>query len=141
MGRDTVLGEVNYPRRRLILAGGTRQTDYDDDDACAKSKPATSLLSGDDARKPLLICFLLADGRFVPFEPLRLELEFKTSANLERWRAELCVACNNSRPIAQKPLLTTNGHKGFEGLFPHESNAITSHTAPWMSQPKEVTPP
>jgi len=44
---------------------------------------------GADIRKPLPLCFLLADGRFQPFEAVWLELHFKTGEDFQMWHDEL----------------------------------------------------
>merc|ERR1712151_443937 len=51
---------------------------------------------GETPRLPLVLCFLLPDGRFQPFNALWLELMFKTDSELEQWERELQNACQAS---------------------------------------------
>merc|ERR1711953_1473599 len=41
----------------------------------------------------LPLCFLLADGRFQPFEAVRLELQFEADDELRTWALELWQVC------------------------------------------------
>lgn len=48
-----------------------------------------------DSRQPLSICFLLADGRFQPFEALWLEMQFSTDEDVTMWAEELDSICDS----------------------------------------------
>eukprot|EP00930_Biecheleria_cincta_P099491 TRINITY_DN91114_c0_g1_i1.p1 TRINITY_DN91114_c0_g1~~TRINITY_DN91114_c0_g1_i1.p1 ORF type:complete len:766 (+),score=127.16 TRINITY_DN91114_c0_g1_i1:37-2334(+) len=81
--RDAVLRDVSYEGRSLIVAGRKRIEEVDLD--------AERIVGpfGDTTRHSLPLCFLLADGRFQPFEALWLELQFASSDELQMWAGVL----------------------------------------------------
>jgi len=89
--QDAVLRDVNRQNRHLILAGKPRTESKPGDRLSVGPRPGMPF--GDATRMPLPLCFLLADGRFQPFEALWLELQFNSDEELELWARELGVAC------------------------------------------------
>jgi len=110
--QDAVLRDVDYTAQHLVLAGrpkgraelekenevlagggssGDREGDYSRD---PHGQTASRPLPFGDPRLPLPLCFLLADGRFQPFEALWLEIQFNTDEDLETWARELGAACD-----------------------------------------------
>jgi hypothetical protein len=77
--QDAALQEVRPSYRQLVLSG-----------RCESVK-------GADQRLPLQLCFILADGRFQPFEALWFELELKSNEEFETWSQELGVACGEDQ--------------------------------------------
>merc|ERR1712224_543186 len=61
------------------------------DEESSKDQPDTLSV----APSALPICFLLADGRFQPFEALRLELQFDTEEELRVWATALWQVCGD----------------------------------------------
>jgi hypothetical protein len=114
--QDAVLRDVDYTHLHLILAGklkcraesGVADEGNNPDPTLqgpgrentasknlAEMNNATSRqLPFGDPRLPLPLCFLLADGRFQPFDALWLEIQFETKDELDMWVRELGVACD-----------------------------------------------
>mmetsp|Transcript_2552 Transcript_2552/g.7586 ORF Transcript_2552/g.7586 Transcript_2552/m.7586 type:complete len:749 (-) Transcript_2552:50-2296(-) len=84
--QDAVVRDVNRRGRSVVLAGRPRVQ-------LGEERPAVP--AGDLHRQPLPLCFLLADGRFQPFEAQWLELQFSSDEELEHWAREVAVACNS----------------------------------------------
>lgn len=96
--QDVVLGDVNRQTRLLVLVGRPSSEPRPTDKLTSAPKPRTPSL--DLGRAPLPLCFLLADGRFQPFEAMRLELRFSLDEELELWAQELGVACSCQGPVS-----------------------------------------
>lgn len=101
--QEAVVRDVNRQNRHLILAGrpraplGGKSTGKGGSAKDGGSQAATRLPFGDSARMPLPLCFLLADGRFQPFEALWLELQFQADEDLNTWAADLRFGCDGRR--------------------------------------------
>lgn len=95
--QDAVLREVSRAHQHLILAGRLKTP------RTGAAGPVEPILPfGDDGRHPLTLCFLLADGRFQPFEALWLELAFKTQDEVELWAKALGTAANRpTNPVEE----------------------------------------
>jgi len=94
--QDAVIRDVNHINRNIILAGRPSRerqrvkpvvTEVDINNSVSPSSDTNALL-------PLTLCFLLADGRFQPFDAVWLELHFDTDQDLELWGRELGIACD-----------------------------------------------
>lgn len=83
--QDAQLSNVDGRSRTLTLTGRQRES---------VKAPG----SGSRLQHPLPLCFLLADGRFQPFEALCLELLFSNEEEAELWARELGVACERCEP-------------------------------------------
>uniref|UniRef100_A0A7S4TAY0 SEC7 domain-containing protein n=1 Tax=Alexandrium monilatum TaxID=311494 RepID=A0A7S4TAY0_9DINO len=86
---DAAVREVSRRHCHLILAGRPKVPDAKPGSQGASNVGDPAALSrtpfGDSSRLPLPLCFLLADGRFQPFEALWLEFQFPTEAELDSW--------------------------------------------------------
>mmetsp|Transcript_107626 Transcript_107626/g.303100 ORF Transcript_107626/g.303100 Transcript_107626/m.303100 type:complete len:811 (+) Transcript_107626:128-2560(+) len=91
--QDAVLREVRKVDHQLIIAG--RQRPIADEDVAENGGGGNRASPfGDSCRLPLQLCFLLADGRFQPFEALWLELQFKSEDDVLMWSNALEAACD-----------------------------------------------
>eukprot|EP00928_Gymnodinium_smaydae_P087368 TRINITY_DN71638_c0_g1_i1.p1 TRINITY_DN71638_c0_g1~~TRINITY_DN71638_c0_g1_i1.p1 ORF type:complete len:838 (-),score=165.09 TRINITY_DN71638_c0_g1_i1:64-2577(-) len=113
--QEAVLREVRRNELQLVLTGRLRRNPAAQDSAAAaEGPPATKLLSGvpfetgENARLPLQLCFLLADGRFQPYEALWLELQFQSLVELEAWESALTVACETPGAGPARPASSAN---------------------------------
>mmetsp|Transcript_112514 Transcript_112514/g.342460 ORF Transcript_112514/g.342460 Transcript_112514/m.342460 type:complete len:311 (-) Transcript_112514:136-1068(-) len=109
--QDAVLRDVNHQNRHLILAGRPKSSAKASSPGAMEdaSRMLSRLPFGDSSRLPLPLCFLLADGRFQPFEALWLELQFTSDEELEQWAGELGVACDLQRPVEGCTVASTFG--------------------------------
>lgn len=118
--QDAVLRDVDYVSQHLVLAGrpkgrldttGGYGRENTENTAASRENTGASAtrnmaefgaaagtasrpLPFGDPRLPLPLCFLLADGRFQPFEALWLEIQFNSDEDLETWARELGAACD-----------------------------------------------
>lgn len=134
--QDAVLRDVDYTAQHLVLAGrpkGRAELEKEAEDFAKRSsgedgpldphsQTASRPLPFGDPRLPLPLCFLLADGRFQPFEALWLEIQFNIDEDLETWARELGAACDGldlqemaKRDGTSKDGSATNG-KGNSGV-------------------------
>lgn len=123
--QDAVLRDINHQTRQIVLVGSingsvNRQGAVHEGEDVEKYVLARPLGNGaaplnDPARLPLPLCFLLADGRFQPFEAQFLELRFHTDEDLDMWARELGMACGwrqhgvNTKAETSKPKRLSEG--------------------------------
>jgi len=106
--QDADILDVRRGQRQLVLAGRSRDAETVADGnrgectrhVCAPGYPVTRQAdfssAGVAARKPLPMCFLLADGRFESFDANWLELQFETDESLVQWSQELDASITSS---------------------------------------------
>lgn len=150
--QDAVLRDVDYTHNHLILAGRLKgQSDAGEDSGRSSgttTAPAKNLaelnntastraLPFGDPRLPLPLCFLLADGRFQPFEALWLEIQFSTSEDLECWARELGSACD-CLDLQEKERLARDAGGKFNG--PKGRGATRAPTVPLPGSPPPSPP-
>lgn len=148
--RDATIREVDRFSRHIILAGRPKtwgrpvekncrgiHSPIDDDmetemetESGGDQSPPSFGPFGETPRLPLVLCFLLPDGRFQSFKALWLELIFKTDVDLEMWARELDSACQ-----VQQLELKAASHSGPTTLV----GPINLSPAPKMPEPS--TPP
>merc|ERR1719215_1011490 len=90
---DAAVRASNRQCRTIVLVGKSS----DDDKSFDQPKQSKEF--------PLRLCFLLADGRFQPFEAQQLELQFATEEDSDLWSREFGVACEN-QPAQKKRSVT-----------------------------------
>jgi hypothetical protein len=160
--QDAVLRDVDYTHQHLILAGRLKARQEGADEASRgigavdpydtgpqptpsknlaemhNAASPTRYLPFGDPRLPLPLCFLLADGRFQPFEALWLEIQFESSEDLETWARELGAACDGL-DLQEKEQQSKAGGK-FMG--PKGRGTTRAPTAPLPgSPPPSPSPP
>lgn len=105
--QDAVIRDLNHINRNVILAGRpkgrTRPLGVKGGASEADLSNYSSPFGDTNTRLPLPLCFLLADGRFQPFDALWLELQFNTDEDLEMWARELSIACDWSHVTKDDP--------------------------------------
>lgn len=160
--QDAVLRDVDYTAHCLVLAGrpkaagvgkentstsidggGVSRENTASGPGSAKSqtdaKVSTSRASFQpfgDTRLPLPLCFLLADGRFQPFDALWLEIQFNSDEDLESWARELGAACDGL-DLQEKEQQSRVGGK-FTG--PKGRGATRAPTVPLPGSPPPSPP-
>jgi len=148
--QDAVLRDVDYGAQHLVLAGrpkGHIEANRENCTGRENTGPGAKMSSLDvvgtakhspfgDPRLPLPICFLLADGRFQPFEALWLEIQFGSDEELETWARELGAACD-CLDLQEKEQQASNGAKlaGPKGRGP-----ARAPTAPMAGTPPPSPP-
>lgn len=134
---DAVLRDVDVGLRRLVLAGRPKTAEELEKAAAtgntAKVTHSTPFGTLDDAQPPLPLCFLLADGRFQPFEALWLEFQFNTVDELQSWAHGLSSGCSQRShmvPTLPKVASSWRQHPMTAGLGPNIQDARRSTTPP-----------
>lgn len=119
--KDSVLRDVSYEGRSLIIAGRRRIEEEQEDSDLRIAGPF-----GDSARHSLPLCFLLADGRFQPFEALWLELQFASPDELQMWAGVLGAAGSTMASEASSLANVTSSLKVAApgGLTPRVNSAM-----------------
>jgi len=156
--QDAVLRDVDYSAQHLVLAGrpkgafGARSNTATSDgvgregtgSSAASSKTALDAngtasrpLPFGDPRLPLPLCFLLADGRFQPFEALWLEIQFNSDEELETWARELGAACD-CLDLQEKEQQARDGMK--TGIMTGKGTTTRAPTVPLASSPPPSPP-
>jgi len=144
--QDAVLRDVDYTHNHLILAGRLKGP-AEEDASKHNGQPARNLaemhnttsrtLPFGDPRLPLPLCFLLADGRFQPFEALWLEIQFSSGEDLECWARELGSACD-CLDLQKKERLARDAGEKFNG--PKSRGATRAPTVPLPGSPPPSPP-
>jgi len=145
--QDAVLRDVDYTNKYLILAGRLKGPAQADDSKQNGNTPAKNLaemhnvaarpLPFGDPRLPLPLCFLLADGRFQPFEALWLEIQFSSSEDLETWAREIGSACD-CLDLQEKERIARDAGGKFNG--PKGRGATRAPTVPLPGSPPPSPP-
>eukprot|EP00929_Paragymnodinium_shiwhaense_P032421 TRINITY_DN17962_c0_g1_i1.p1 TRINITY_DN17962_c0_g1~~TRINITY_DN17962_c0_g1_i1.p1 ORF type:complete len:802 (-),score=132.15 TRINITY_DN17962_c0_g1_i1:128-2533(-) len=98
--QDAAFRDENAADNQIVLGGKLRRTfktgrpEGDTEKSAAGGSSARAPPPfGESLRRPLPLCFLLADGRYQPFEAVWLELHFKSSEDFVNWRTELKGLC------------------------------------------------
>lgn len=97
--QDAAIREVRIEERQIVLVGRLKEApDTARSGRGASSGGLGTLKSpyGDAARFPLPLCFLLADGRFEPYDALWLELQLDNVDDLEKWARAFRRATDDS---------------------------------------------
>jgi len=92
--QDVAVRDVDPGDRRLVLAGKRKAMEGEvcSIDSGEPVSAAPTRMPFGDPRMPLTLCFILADGRYQPFDALWLELQFSTDEELEAWQEHLTCA-------------------------------------------------
>lgn len=137
--QDAVLRDVDHGGQQLVLAGRPKPAaTVRAEQASAASNPEKqhSPFGDSSARLPLPLCFLMADGRFQPFEALWLEIQFDSDEGLETWARELGAACDGL-DTQEKEQKAKAGAK-FTG--PKGRGSTRAPTAPLSGSPPPAPP-
>lgn len=153
--QDAAVRDVDPGDRRLVLGGKRKATEGEVTSLDASDPmPVASGQPFGDPRMPLTLCFILADGRYQPFDALWLELEFSTDEDLQAWQERLECACNppsstkgpreqfpteKTPPLAaslQKPMARGGVASGARGgpNGPNAQRSARPATSPLLSQ-------
>mmetsp|Transcript_21960 Transcript_21960/g.61402 ORF Transcript_21960/g.61402 Transcript_21960/m.61402 type:complete len:751 (-) Transcript_21960:89-2341(-) len=96
--RDAMVRDASREARSLVLVGKQREASAPAPEQdtvtweCAAKKEFWSPFP-DAVQEKLPICFLLADGRFQPFQALWLELQFRSDEDFDLWHRRLLASC------------------------------------------------
>lgn len=88
--QDADVQDADPSDRRLILAGRKREMEGEVTSLDEEPLPtSTSRRPFGDARMPLTVCFILADGRFQPLDALWLELQLPSEEEALAWQQRI----------------------------------------------------